>query len=95
MPTQVSIDTPLGALTSTLRVEASDRPGLLAALGGLFVELGINVHSARITTLGERVEDVFEITNRSQRAIMHGGHVQTLAEAIRRRLDEQIAQMSP
>ena len=92
LPTDVQLDTPLGARTSTLRVEASDRPGLLAALGGLFVELDINVHDARITTLGERVEDVFEITNRSGHPITHGGHAQAIIETIRRRLDEQIAQ---
>ena len=91
LPTDVRLDTALGARTSTLRVEASDRPGLLATLGGLFVELRVNVHGARITTLGERVEDVFEITNRSGRAITHSGHAQTITETIRRRLDEQIA----
>ena len=91
LPTDVRLDTALGARTSTLRVEASDRPGLLAALGSLFVELRVNVHGARITTLGERVEDVFEITNRSGRAITHSGYAQTITETIRRRLDEQIA----
>ena len=92
LPTDVRLDTTLGAHTSTLRVEASDRPGLLAALGGMFVELEINVLGARITTLGERVEDVFEITNRSGHAITHSGHAQAITETIRRRLDEQIAQ---
>ena len=92
MPTKVGLETPPGARTSTLRVEASDRPGLLAALGALFVELGINVHGARITTLGERVEDVFAITNRSKRPITHTGHAHTITEAIRLKLDEQIAQ---
>ena len=95
MPTQVRLETLPGARMSTLRVEASDRPGLLAALGELFVELGITVHGARITTLGERVEDVFEVTNRAQRALTHSGHVQTITETIRRRLDEQIAQTAP
>ena len=91
MPTEVHIDAVPGARTSTLRVVASDRPGLLTALGGLFTELDISVHSARITTLGERVEDVFEITNRAKRAITHSGHAQTLAEAIRARLDAEVA----
>ena len=91
MPTKVGLDTQTAARTSTLRVEASDRPGLLAALGALFVELGINVHGARITTLGERVEDVFEITNRSRRPITHAGQAHAITEAIRLKLDERIA----
>ena len=71
---------------------APDRPGLLATLGALFAELDINVRGARITTLGERVEDVFEITNRDKRAITHSGHAQTIAEAIRARLDAEVAE---
>ena len=92
VPTQVHMETPPGARASTLRVIASDRPGLLATLGALFAELDINVRGARITTLGERVEDVFEITNRDKRAITHSGHAQTIAEAIRARLDAEVVE---
>ncbi len=93
IPAEVTLDTEPGARASTLRVVASDRPGLLAALGGIFAELDLSVRSARITTLGERVEDVFEITNRAGRAITHSGHAQTIGEAVRGRLDAQIAGM--
>ena len=92
VPTEVTMETPPGASTSTLRVVAADRPGLLATLGALFAELDVNVRGARITTLGERVEDVFEITNRGKRAITHAGHAQTIAAAIRVRLDAQVAE---
>ena len=91
MPTEVDLATALGARTSTLRVVASDRPGLLATLGGLFDELGVSVRGARITTLGERVEDVFEITNRSQHPITHPGLTHAITETIRSALDAEIA----
>ena len=91
MPTEVALTTEPGARTSTLRVVASDRPGLLAALGGLFEELGISVRRARITTLGERVEDVFEVTNRAQHAITHAGLTHAVTETIRSTLDTEIA----
>ena len=92
MPTEVTLMTKPGAPTSTLRVVTSDRPGLLATLGGLFVELGINVRSAGITTLGERIEDVFEITNQARHPITHSGQTQTVVEAIRAKLDAEVAQ---
>ena len=91
MPTEVSLETRPGAATSMLRIVASDRPGLLSALGGLFAELGISVTRARITTLGERVEDVFEVTNRAKRAITHTGQADTITDTIRRRLDAEVA----
>ncbi len=61
-PTEAHLSNDPEQQWSVLRVVASDRPGLLARLGIIFVELGINVHSAKITTLGERVEDVFYIS---------------------------------
>ena len=90
MPTEVSLETRPGAATSTLRIVASDRPGVLSALGGLFAELGISVTRARITTLGERVEDVFEVTNRAKHAITHTGQADAVTETIRRRLDAEV-----
>ena len=83
VPTEVDLETTPGASTATLHVVAADRPGLLTALGGLFAELALNVRRARITTLGERVEAVFEI----KRVDTHSGHARTLAAAIRQRLD--------
>ena len=39
-----------------------DRPSLLAKVGAVFSELNIQVHGARITTLGERAEDIFYLS---------------------------------
>lgn len=47
---------------SMLEVISPDRPGLLACIGRIFTEKGIDLLNAKITTLGERVEDVFFIT---------------------------------
>ncbi len=42
-----------------LSVSASDRPGLLYSIAGVLARYKVNLHTAKITTLGERVEDVF------------------------------------
>ena len=48
---------------TVVEVVAPDRPGLLARIGGIFLEFNLALVSAKIITLGERVEDVFFITD--------------------------------
>ena len=67
----------------------ADRPGLLARVGRVFVEHGILLHQAKIATLGERVDDVFFITDTLQRPITDADRLQRLATEIRSVLDEQ------
>ncbi|MCP4272634.1 MAG: [protein-PII] uridylyltransferase [Gammaproteobacteria bacterium] len=45
---------------------ALDKPGLLARIGKAFLQMDIELHSAKVVTLGEKVEDVFSITNRQE-----------------------------
>ena len=44
-----------------LSVAANDRPGLLYAIANVLTRYRVNLHTAKIMTLGERVEDVFLI----------------------------------
>ena len=71
-PTEVHLHTDKAAQASTLTILANDRPGLLAAIGLLFVELDLHLLSAKITTLGERVEDIFVILDNNQLPIPDG-----------------------
>jgi [protein-PII] uridylyltransferase len=48
-----------------LSVAANDRPGLLYAVASVLTRYRINLHTAKIMTLGERVEDVFLIDGAS------------------------------
>jgi [protein-PII] uridylyltransferase len=51
------------------------------------MEHGVNLQSARIATLGERVEDVFFISDRHGQPISNPELCQHLADALRQQLD--------
>ena len=76
---------------SVLEVLCPDRPGLLAKVAGIFVEMNITLHNAKITTLGENVEDVFFITDSDNHPIEDGHIGQLLQDEIKKHLDAEIA----
>lgn len=48
---------------------ALDKPGLLAQVSQIFSELNLNLLNAKITTVGEKAEDFFILTNRFGQAL--------------------------
>ncbi len=52
-----------------IEIIALDRPGLLASIGQVFQQEKINIHSAKITTFGEKADDVFTISTRENKAL--------------------------
>ncbi len=86
-PSKISLHTPEGSKTSELTVFTTNRPGLLARLGELFSEIGIEVTSARINTLGNRVEDYFEITQADGTPYTDPEQVYMITNTVRQRLD--------
>ncbi|MBN7797539.1 [protein-PII] uridylyltransferase [Parahaliea mediterranea] len=75
---------------SVLEVASPDRPGLLARIGQVFVEHDVVLQAAKIQTLGERVEDVFFITDDRDQPITDPGRCEAIQDAIRERLDQQL-----
>ena len=54
---------------STVEINCPDQSGILASIGKTFAEHQINLRDARITTLGERVEDLFFVTDQSNKPV--------------------------
>jgi [protein-PII] uridylyltransferase len=90
VPASVSLTAQEDDLTAVLNVTASDRPGLLANIALVLVELGLEITSARITTLGERVEDVFLVTRADGQSINDAQQCYDIEQAIRQRLDQTL-----
>ena len=68
-PTQISFtDDPRNQRT-VLELVASDRPGLLSEVGKTFMNERVNLHGARISTVGERAEDVFYLSDNREQAL--------------------------
>jgi [protein-PII] uridylyltransferase len=88
-PTQIAISVDERNCRSVLELTAADRPGLLCDVGKVLWEERIDLHAARISTLGERAEDVFYLTDRAQQPldVAAAERLRTrLAEALDRRL---------
>ena len=64
VPIEVIIEQDPANARTSLELIAPDRPGLLARVGRIFMEQDIALSAAKIATLGERVEDVFFITDK-------------------------------
>jgi len=60
-------------------------------VAGIFVEMDITLHNAKITTLGENVEDVFFITDSDNNQITDAKAGQKLQDEIKKHLDAEIA----
>ena len=56
----------------------------------MLVEVGLEIMSARITTLGERVEDIFVVASRKGESLQNGQKRYEIEQTIRQRLDQTI-----
>ncbi|WP_051560309.1 [protein-PII] uridylyltransferase [Marinobacterium jannaschii] len=90
MPTQVTISNDSVSQLTVLEVQAPDRPGLLALLGRIFVDHDVTVRKAKISNVGERVEDFFFIADNQGQPISDPQLCSQLQQAICTQLDEHI-----
>lgn len=88
IPTEVVISNDETHDNTVVDLTTLDRPGLLAEIGKIFLEHGVNILGARIATLGEKVEDVFYITKPGGGVIDDARVLERLKETLKRRLDD-------
>ncbi|BAN50268.1 [protein-PII] uridylyltransferase [Metapseudomonas resinovorans] len=81
-PPQVTISNDAQRPVTILELIAPDRPGLLARIGRIFLEFDLSLQNAKIATLGERVEDVFFVTDARNQPLSDPELCQRLQEAI-------------
>ena len=70
-----------------IEVTTADRPGVLAVIGDSFNKFEIEIISARITTLGEKVEDIFYVASNSINLAMEQPKTDQLKLALQESLD--------
>ncbi|MEX2474979.1 [protein-PII] uridylyltransferase [Marinobacter sp.] len=87
-PTEVTLSNDTINQRTVIEVVTPDRPGLLARVGQVMLEHRVRLTNAKIATLGERVEDVFFVTDEQGGQISDADICQALQEDLRNMLDE-------
>jgi [protein-PII] uridylyltransferase len=79
--TQVTFENTPESKYQMLDIIACDQPGLLASIAFIFIEQDIEVHNAKINTLGNRVEDTFLVSDMDDKPLSEA-KVHELREAL-------------
>ena len=73
-----------------IELTTTDHAGLLALIGQAFIELGVQLHDAKITTIGSRVEDMFYVTDQQLRPIDNKDKLEEIRSRLISILDDKI-----
>lgn len=65
-----------------MQLETANQQGILAIIARTFIDCGIKIHSARISTNGERAVDYFDITDRE--------HSEKISDDLQSRLKQEL-----
>ena len=85
-PTRVNFSQDEARQQTVITLTTADSPGLLTHISQIFYEQDIHLHSARIATLGEEVEDIFHITLNNGRLLNDIKGQEKLEQALQKRL---------
>lgn len=85
--TETALSCDIDNSCSILELKTTDRPGLLAEIARVFKKFNIYLENAKISTLGDRVEDVFFITDNKFSPLTDANICRELIETIEQRID--------
>ena len=86
-PSDVRIHADLDGKRTLVELIAPDRAGLLTTVGHVFAEFGLDVSTAKIATLGERVEDVFYVTDNQGQSLYDTDFIARLKARLEAEID--------
>ena len=89
-PTHLALSVDERNRRSVLELTAGDRPGLLCEVGKVLMAERVELHAAKIMTVGERAEDVFYLTDFDNRPLSAGA-AERLKQHLAQALDERQA----
>lgn len=87
VPIEIEFNKSADNIHTTLELKAPDFPGLLACVGSAFTHCNIATHNARISKLGERVHNIFQVSNLENEPL-NARQKNDLEAAIRQSLQE-------
>jgi [protein-PII] uridylyltransferase len=90
MPTRTSLSNDIISGYTMLEVISPDRPGLLACIGRIFLQFDVQLQNAKIATLGERVEDIFFISDSQGQPLSDPQLCAKLQQEICEQLDKRV-----
>lgn len=78
----IRIDNSLSKLATTFQIQSSDRQGLLMDILKVFHEHAVSVQSAKISTYGEKVFDIFQVTDLNHKKIKDEENLKSLEKKL-------------
>lgn len=90
-PTEVTFIEDHNRNLTIMELSSPDRPGLLARVGQIMADNHVSIQGAKIQTLGERVEDVFFLTNEQGDRLADDAICTRLRDQVCKALDQGLA----
>ena len=87
---EVTVDSEASAVATIVEVHAPDDVGLLARVANVFADLGLDVTQAIVSTIGDRVVDVFYLRDADGQKLAEGLAVDRLRATVLTRLTTEV-----